>query len=587
MILGLSFDYHDAAAALISPKGVVAAAHEERFTREKNDPSFPAQAIDFCLAQAGCRAQDLHAVVYYERPLRKFRRIVKTLMQTDHPDWDYFQETFVDWYCREKFNPMRRIARALKIDPRRVHAVEHHQSHAAAAFFCSPFDEAAVVTLDGVGEEETLTVSIGRGNSIRKLSATTYPHSIGLVYSAFTAYLGFEVNEGEYKVMGMAGFGSPVHKSAVDALFSFDAAGRLSVRQDYFNFATPRDIPFTQALIDRFGSPRRPEEPFRVPPPGQAPRDDIETRSAAFADIAASVQATTEDVILRVVEDAVRRTGLRKVCLSGGVTLNSAANGRLRRELDVELYVQPSAGDAGSALGAALHHAHASLNRPRFGPLTSACLGRAADERSIEAALENAGITRRRRFSDEESLVQDAAARLAAGQVLGWVQGRAEWGPRALGHRSILATPTRPDMKRIVNEKIKFREPFRPFAPSVIAGRAAEFFDMPPPTHAVSPEHFMLAVHPVRPERRADIPAVTHVDGTARVHLVTRQSDPLLYRLLEAVDARTGVPILVNTSFNLRGEPIVDSPTDAIRTFQWSGIDALYMGRYLTTKEDA
>lgn len=587
MILGLSFDYHDAAAALISPGGILAAAHEERFSREKNDPSFPKRAIEFCLSQAGVQAKDLRAVAYYERPLRKFHRIVKTLASGRESNLAYLAETITDWYRINKFNPKKRTAHHLNIPSDRVHLIGHHASHAASAFFCSPFDEAVVITLDGVGEDETLSVSLGRGNTIRKLWSARYPHSIGLVYSAFTAYLGFEVNEGEYKVMGMAGFGAPSHRQAIRDLFSINEMGGLTVRQDFFNFTTPHDVPFTNALVQRFGPARKAETPFRLPPIGSPPSDPVEVNSINYANIAASIQAATEEVILAIVERTIRSTGVRRVCLAGGVALNSAANGRIRRELDVELYIQPCAGDAGAALGAALHYAHVTLGRTRAKPLTSPYLGRAAGEREIEAALENAYVTAYQRFDDDETLVNEASRRLAKGEILGWVQGRAEWGPRALGHRSILASPTRPDMKEIINEKIKFREPFRPFAPSVISERAAEFFDMPhfiPPT---SPEHFMLAVHPVRPERQADIPAVTHVDGTARVHLVNREANPLFYRLLEAFEALTGVPVLVNTSFNLRGEPIVDTPADAIRTFQWSGIDTLVMGRYLVTKEAA
>ncbi|QKS49092.1 hypothetical protein HUE56_00860 (plasmid) [Azospirillum oryzae] len=582
-VLGLSFDYHDAAAAILVNGAIVAAAQEERFSRRKHDKALPEQAIDYCLKQAGLRAVDLDKVVYYEQPLLKFDRILRSSLRRGKAGFAYLKDTAAAWLREDKFEPRLRIAECLNLPLERVVCVRHHESHAASAFYCSPFDEATVITLDGVGEYETATIGVGRGSELRTLSTIRMPHSLGLFYSAFTAYLGFEVNEGEYKVMGMAGFGQPDRHDELLRLFSLQDDGTFRLDQRFFEFTAPNDLPYTPALPAWLGPARPPESPFAT-----TEGEGLDAAALAdcrrYANLAASVQKCTETVILHMVSRAVERTGIRNVCMAGGVALNSLANGRIIRELGLPLYVQPAAGDAGGAVGAALSYYHSASGGKGRRPLTSAFLGPAYTPDEIAAAIRDSGFEQVECFDDDDALIDRTAQLLADGLVLGWFQGRSEWGPRALGCRSILADPTRPDMQRAVNERIKFREPFRPFAPATPVDEAVRFFDMPPVGGAAAPEYFMLAVHPVREEQRTAIPAVSHADGTARVQVVSAQSNPLFFALLQAFGQRTGVPVLLNTSFNLRGEPVVETPTDALKTFAFSGIDALVMGRSIVHK---
>jgi carbamoyltransferase len=584
-ILGLSFDYHDSAAALLHDGKIVAAAQEERFTRKKHDAGFPTRSIAYCLAEAGIGLQDIDAVVYYEDTLLKLDRIISSAVQRFGENPGYLSKVSEMWAMEGKFLPERRILRSLSIDPSKLFKIGHHEAHAAAAFLCSPFHEAAVVTLDGVGEYDTCSVSVGRDRSFELKYAARLPHSIGLLYSAFTAFLGFEVNEGEYKVMGMAGFGEPRFADEVRRLITLTDDGLFEIDQTCFEFLAPKDRPYTQALLDRFGVPREPESAFR---PGNrniaALPGSVEALSRHYADIAASVQLVAEEALLHIVRHAIRHTGLNDVCIAGGVGLNSLANARIQRELGCRLFVQPAAGDSGSALGAALHHYHSVLGRPRLGGLENAYLGRAYSDIEIEreVARHRLSVTR---FASDQEMVEAVARLLHQGQVVGWMQGRFEWGPRALGSRSILANPTRADMQEIVNVKIKFREPFRPFAPSVLAEKAHLYYEFPQPYGPSAPEHFMLAVARVKEGQQDKIPATTHVDGTARLQLVRRETNPLYHDLIAAFERLSGVPVVMNTSFNLRGQPIVDKPYDALETFAWSGMDALVMNRVLVTKE--
>ena len=584
-VLGLSFDYHDAAAALIVDGAIVAAAEEERFSRKKHDARFPARAIRFCLEKAGITAAHLDKVVHYENPFLKFDRIVKSAVDDYPKSADYLKSTVYSWLGLGKLDVRQRIVDQLGVAADRVTLVDHHQSHAGAAYFASGFDAATVVTLDGVGEYETCTVSAARGNNVEKLYSCELPHSIGLFYSAFTAFLGFEVNEGEYKVMGMAGFGEPAAYDKIRKLVELLPNGLVRMDGRYFSFTCPGAYPFTDKLIELLGAPREPESAFDIGVKGQPPANEIQKVSRHYADIAASVQRVAEDMIFHIVLSAVKRTGIQDVCMAGGVALNSLANGKLQKMLKGRLYVQPAAGDAGSALGAALSWYHGQSGTARRRGLVNPYIGKSFADDEFVAALKAARMTTWRRFDDEASLIEDIAEKLAAGAVIGWHQGALEWGPRALGARSILANPTSADTQRIVNEKIKFREPFRPFAPAVLAERALEFFDMPEPYGPNCPEHFMLAVANVLPDKRQVIPAVTHVDGTARVQLVRRDTNPRFYALIEAFARRTGVPVLLNTSFNLRGEPIVCSPWDAMKTFSWSDMDYLLSGNVLVWKE--
>jgi carbamoyltransferase len=578
-ILGLSFGYHDAAAGLVVDGQVEAAYQEERLTRKKGDSAFPSKAIACCLADLRRLGRGLDAAVYYEQPLRKFDRIIAMAMRRPLRGAGYLADAFTSWVAAGKFDPKPQIAEATGVRPERIHFVDHHAAHAASAFFCSPFDDATVIALDGVGEYDTATVWEGRGCSMRRLAGVRHPHSIGLFYSAFTAYLGFQVNEGEYKVMGMAAFGEARHLDAVRALIRQDGC-RFTLDLRAFEFDDDRGLPYTEALVETFGPARPPESRFDI---SDAAPAEVREASRHYADIAASVQRVTEDFILAFAAAAVKMTGRPSVAFAGGVALNSLANGRLQRELGIDLYVQPAPGDAGGALGAALLHHHRS-GGTRSAPLCSAYLGQAFDDKAMVAALTESDLTGTRLETDA-ALVEDTARRLRRGEVIGWFQGRYEWGPRALGARSILADPTRADMQSLINEKIKFREPFRPFAPMVLAEHAQEFFELEHADVPTQPETFMLSVARVRPEKRSVIPATTHVDGTARVQIVHPDGPPLLRGLLAAMARLGGVPILLNTSFNRRGEPIVASPADAIHTYLWSGLDALVLGRHVVAKD--
>lgn len=592
-VLGLSFGFHDSAAALICDGEIVAAAQQERFSRRKNDARFPAEAAAFCLQQAGIEAAQLDLVAYHEEPLTKFNRIMAMTMAGYPQTQDYLDNVVARWHRDHLFDPCAFAAAQLGIAPSRVVETRHHMSHAASAFFCSPFEQAAVVTIDGVGEHETGGIFRGSGNRLSQISSIELPHSLGLFYSAFTAFLGFPVNEGEYKVMGMAAFGAPVWKDRLLALFDLLPDGQFALDQTLFAFTTPQDVPYTPLMIELFGPPRVAGAPFAVNeqtmpnaiPPEQ--RATIIAQSRHYADLAASVQACAEEVILHVARKAAETVDSKNLCLAGGVALNSLANGRLLRETGLDLFVQPAAGDAGCALGAAAFHWHHTLGGKRMAPQRTAALGRAFAQDDIDKALSQSGFQVVFDQNDQSAWLDAVADLIAQGKIIGWFSGRAEWGPRALGHRSILANPALADMQRRVNEIIKFREPFRPFAPAVPVEHAAAFFDIPACTHRVRPEDYMLAVHNVLPAWRDRLPAITHADGTARVQTVSAESDPVYYSLLNKVGERTGVPVILNTSFNLNGEPIVDAPSDAVRTFTLSGLDFLCIENRILSKQIA
>jgi carbamoyltransferase len=606
-VLGLSFGFHDAAAALLIDGRIVAAGQEERFTRIKHDADFPRRAIEFCLKQAGLAISDVDRIVYYENALKKFDRIVwaSTMREQQKANgslvgkartlWKaatkanevppYLKSVTHSWFKLAKFDALARICDELAVPREKVTFVDHHDSHLAAAFYTSPFDHAAIVTMDGVGEYETAVIAVGRGAAIERKLAISLPHSIGLFYSAFTAFLGFEVNEGEYKVMGMAAFGEPRHYDEVRKLVTLRDDGGFEIEQSCFEFLTPETLPYTDEFLRRFGEPRQPEAEFAVQRSDlpdeltDAEAEAILKSSRHYADLAASVQLCTEELVLHVAAKASAIAGTRNVCLAGGVALNSLANGRLIRECGYNLFVHPAAGDAGNAIGAAASYYHCAARQPRMQGFASPYLGSPLDPADAAAAIAASGFDVVTTHASDEALVEHVAEVLAGGAVIGWVQGQAEWGPRALGARSILADATNPAMKRIVNERVKFRELFRPFAPAVTAEAASQYFDFEPNLAAGAPEYYMLAVHPVRAEKKSIIPAITHADGSARVQIVTAASNPTFHALLRAFERRKGVPILMNTSFNLRGEPMVDSPRDAIRTFSVSGIDYLVLGR--------
>ena len=598
-ILGISAFYHDSAAALVVDGRIVAAAQEERFTRKKHDAALPRQAIDYCLSEGGLAQDDIDYLAFYDKPLTKFERLIETYLAYAPRGFRSFRLAMPLW-LKEKLHIRRTLRQALGGTTRaRLVFTDHHESHAASAFFPSPFDEAAIVTLDGVGEWTTTTIGIGQGNRIRLIDHIQFPHSIGLLYSAFTYYCGFRVNSGEYKLMGLAPYGRPIYEDLIrERLIDLKTDGSLWLDMAYFNYC--QGLTMTNRRFDRlFGGPPRPPE---------AP---LEQR---HMDLAASIQAVTEDAVLRIARQAHARTGLKHLVLAGGVALNCVANGRLLREGDFDdLWIQPAAGDAGGALGAALFVWHQLLEQPRQpggrDAQQGSFLGPAFTTDQVARILASvAPDAVAQRFADESELLETVAALLADGKVVGWFQGRMEFGPRALGARSILGDPRSPAMQATMNLKIKFRESFRPFAPVVLQERAAEWFDFEPGRE--SP--YMLLVAPVAMPRRtpidpealltmrddpdlrrrvnvvrSEIPAVTHVDYSARLQTVDEVRNPRFYRLIEAFERLTGCPVLVNTSFNVRGEPIVATPQDAYRCFLATDMDALVMEGIVIVKDAA
>ena len=589
-ILGVSCYYHDAAAALLQDGKLIAAAEEERFSRIKHDYGFPKNAIQFCLDQAALKGRDLDYVVFFEKPFRKFDRILMSTLQTYPRSWKVFRESMISWMI-DKLWVGTTLQSELGVSKEKLLFCEHHLSHAASAYLCSPFDEAAILTVDGVGEWITGTYGVGRGNNIRLLKQTEFPHSIGLLYSAFTAFLGFEVNEGEYKVMGMAPYGVPRYVDKVWKLVQQNTDGSFSLDMDYFSFHYSTDQTYNQKFVGLFGEPRPAKlqfftkesgfpKYFGVPPGNYNELCDLNQH---YADIAASIQRVTEELLLSMAKHLHSETGLKRLCIAGGVGLNSVANTRILGESGFEeLYVQPAAGDGGGALGAALWAYNCLLGKPRSFTMQHAYWGRSNSDAEISDFLRKTGISFQC-FENDDQLLDNAVERLMQGKVIGWSQGRFEWGPRALGNRSILADPRNPDMKDIVNAKIKFREPYRPFAPSVLAECAGKYFDLAhAPYH--HPARYMLYVVPVVEKHRSTLPAVTHVDGTARLQTVFRDQNPRYYGLIERFAHATGVPVLLNTSFNLKGEPIVNTADNAFDTFSKSEMDTLVLENFLIEK---
>jgi carbamoyltransferase len=589
-ILGISCFYHDAAAALLRDGVLVAAAEEERFTRKKHDSEFPEKAIEFCLRRAGINAVDLDYIVFYEKPFVKFERIIFTSMQTFPKSAALFREAMKNWLL-DKLWIKGLIKQKLGADDDKILFSEHHLSHAASAFFCSPFDEAAILTVDGVGEWATASMGTGKNNELRVTQEVRFPHSLGLLYSVFTAFLGFEVNEGEYKVMGMAPFGQPKYMDKVQRLVRVGDDGSFWLDMDYFGYHYSPTKAFSAKFVDLFGPPRRPERPFFTRSSGypsyyEAPSsdfNDLARQNEYYADVAASIQKVTEEILLKLANQLHKETGLDRLCMAGGVALNSVANGRLLRETPFkQIYIQPAAGDSGAALGAALYAYHTLLGHPRGFVMEHAYWGDEFDEAVIHDFLRTNQISYQD-FENDDRLVGRVAELLERGKVAGWFQGRFEWGPRALGNRSILADPRRPEMKDTVNVKIKFREPFRPFAPSVIESSAEKFFNVTAPQEHY-PNRFMLYVVPVKDEFHEALPAITHYDGSARIQTVRPDVAPLYHQLIETFGELTGIPVLMNTSFNLRGEPIVTTPANAFATFNNSGLDFLVLGHCLISK---
>jgi len=566
-ILGIGGFSHDSAAALVCDGRVVAAVDEERLTRIKHQGGVPRRAVACCLEVAGLALDDVDHVGCYMRPfLRMSRRIPYRIKQAVRsPGYS------LAYIAYEFLHNARYVSgmRGLRGANARLHFMEHHPAHAASAFLVSPFDEAALLTVDYIGEWAVTWTGIGRGTDIRPLRTTNYPDSLGVFYSAITDYLGFRRATDEYKVMGLASYGEPEYYDDFARIVRLRKDGRYDLDRSWFqcHYAPGSRVGyFSRKFLDRFGPPRKRDEP-------------VEER---HRNIAASAQRILEEVVLGIAHALHRETGLDRLSMAGGVALNCAMNGRLLRESPFEaIYVQPAAGDDGIAVGAALQLHHQLTESPRGDVMRDACLGPEYPSAEIRRVLELAKIP----YEQPEDVVERTAALIAEGNIVGWFQGRMEFGPRALGARSILADPTRADMKDLINKHVKHREEFRPFAPSVLAERAHEFFDG---SNGMRPgaldSPFMLFVYPVRPEKRAAVPAITHVDGTARVQTVSKDVAPRYHALIEAFARRTGVPMVLNTSFNDNNEPIVNTPIEAIRCFYSTGMDALVMGDYVVTK---
>jgi carbamoyltransferase len=595
-VLGISAFYHDSAAALVDGGAIVAAAQEERFTRKKHDSRFPESAIGYCLRAGGVSLGDVDYVVFYDKPFLKFERLLETYLAYTPRGFKSFRMAMPIWIKEKLFQKSMLRKEFEKFDPAfdwasKLLFSEHHLSHAASAFYPSPFEEALVLTMDGVGEWTTTSAAIGRGNDLKIFKELHFPHSIGLLYSAVTYYIGFKVNSGEYKVMGLAPYGEPIYKDLmIDHLMDLKADGTFRLNMGYFNYCTGLTMT-NDRFNGLFGRPVRAQD--------DALLDQF------HMNMAASVQAVTEEIVTRLVKSLTAETGMTQLCLAGGVALNCVANGKLLRDGIVKkLWIQPAAGDAGGALGAALLAYHYYQNQPRaidsnrLDGMQGSYLGPEYTQREVEERLAGCGA----RFdvlADSEAMTERTAELLADGKVVGWCQGRMEFGPRALGARSILGDPRSEVMQKMMNLKIKYRESFRPFAPSVLREDVSKYFEM----DIDSP--YMLLVDKVKKElcrtmseqesrqfgidklnvRRSTLPAITHVDYSARVQTVHAESNPLYHRLIEKFRAKTDCSVLINTSFNVRGEPPVCSPEDAFRCFMGTEMDALVVGNCLLLKE--
>jgi carbamoyltransferase len=590
-ILGISCFYHDSAAALIKDGKLVAAAEEERFSRIKHDSDFPSKAIRFCLEHAGISEKDLDYAVFYEKPFHKFERILMSSMQMFPRSWKVFREAMMAW-LGEKLWVKSIIKDKVGIEADRILFGEHHLSHAASAFYPSPFEEAAFLTVDGVGEWATTTMGIGRNTEIKIQKEIKFPHSLGLLYSAFTAFLGFRVNNGEYKVMGMAPYGKPKYIDKIyNNLIKLAEDGSFRINMDYFSYHYSDEKTFNSRFVDLFGKPRERESSFftsgtRYPSYfGDKPANfqELCRENEHYADIAASIQKVTEEILLKLINSLHKETGLKKLCLAGGVALNSVANGRIMRETPFEeIFIQPAAGDGGGALGAALHVYHGLIGKPRNFVLEHAFWGKAYSEKEIKTFLDDNNIPYKY-YKEEKDLLPRITDDLVNGRVVGLFQGRFEWGPRALGNRSILADPRSEKMKDTVNIKIKFREPFRPFAPVIMEEETDEYFEGGEIARQF-PARYMLFVLPFKENKADTISAVNHM-GTGRLQTIREEWNPRYYRIIKSFKEATGIPVLLNTSFNLRGEPIVNTPANAYNTFINSGIDVLVMENFMIRKE--
>jgi carbamoyltransferase len=566
-ILGLSFYYHDSSAALVQDGQLVAAAEEERFSRVKHDSGFPRLATDFCLKMGKLRLADVDYVVFYEKPFVKFERMLLSAMTTFPRSSAVFRESMQRWIS-DKLWIKSMMQRELDVPASKLLFADHHMSHAASSFFTSPFKEAAILTIDGAGEWSTGTMGVGRDRKIQILKELRFPHSLGLMYSAFTAYCGFEVNEGEYKLMGMHPYGKPSMCDKIYQIIQVAEDGSVWHDMRYFSYHYSRNTTLSKAFEEHFGRPAR------------DPKNSDKSLDPFYCDVAASIQKVTEEIVSKMALHLHKETGLKQLCMAGGVALNSVANYKvLRNGPYTDLYVHPAPGDDGGSVGAAYWAYNHLLDQPRGPALDHAYLGSSYSDQEVEAFLRKYDIAFEH-IRDDEAFFDFAAKRLVEGAVCGWFRGRFEWGPRALGARSIIADPRKAEMKEKLNATIKFREAFRPFAPSVLEERANEFFDIPEAQRHF-PARFMLYVTPVRNEKRAVLPAITHEDGSGRLQTVYKATNPAYHRMIERFGELTGVPVIMNTSFNLKGEPIVEDPSHAFNTFSLSGMDYLFLNNYV------
>ncbi len=566
-VLGLSFYYHDSSAALVQDGVLVAAAEEERFSRRKHDSGYPALAIEFVLKQGGITLHDVDYVVFYEKPFVKFERMLLTAMSTFPKSSAVFRESMQRWIS-DKLWIKSILAKKTGVPSSKLLFAEHHVSHAAASFFTSPYKEAAILTVDGAGEWTTSTMGVGRDRHLEITKEIRFPHSLGLMYSAFTAYCGFEVNEGEYKLMGMHPYGKPRYVDKIMEIIDVAADGSLWHDMRYFAYHFSPDNTLSPRFAEHFG------RPARDPKLGDKSLDPF------YCDMAASIQKVTEDVVLKMARHLHEISGMKALVMAGGVALNSVANYKVLRQGPFEeIYILPAPGDDGGSVGAAYWAYNHVLNQPRGPALDHAYLGSEYSDAEIKAFLDKYSIPHEH-IADDERFFDFVARQLADGMVCGWFRGRFEFGPRALGARSIIADPRRAEMKDKLNATIKFREAFRPFAPSVLEERAGEFFEIEN-AEKHFPARFMLYVAPVRPEKRAVLPAITHEDGSGRLQTVFKDTNPAYHGIIRRFGEITGVPVIMNTSFNLKGEPIVESPAHAFNTFSLSGMDILLLGNFV------
>jgi carbamoyltransferase len=565
IILGLSAFFHDSSACLVKDGKLLAAVEEERFSRKKHDHGFPLKAVEYCLKEAGITIKDVDYIGFYEKPLMKFERILHQFVETFPRGWLAFCTTMPSW-INEKLRVTGIIKRKLKFKGD-IFFIDHHMAHAAAAFLVSPYDEAALLTLDGVGEWTTTTYGHGKGNDITLHKHIQFPHSLGLLYSALTAYLGFKVNNSEYKVMGLSAYGKPIYYDKLKKIIDVKDDGSFQLNMDYFVYHYKMSMP-SKKFVEEFGPLRKRGEPV-----GQF-----------HMDMAASLQKLTEDVVFSVLNHVYQETKTKNLCIGGGVALNSVANGKIINNTPFDhVYAVPSPGDGGTSIGAAYYVYNTLLGNKRNYVLNSPYLGPSFTSNEIKSFLDNYNI-KYTTFMDDATMARSVAQLLNDNNVVGWFQGRMEFGPRALGGRSILANPTDTTMQDIINLKVKHRERFRPFAPAIMADKASEYFEYNPSMSHLS--DFMLTVCPIKEDKRKGLPAVTHVDGTGRLQTVGKKQHPRYYEVIKAFYALSKTPILVNTSFNIRGEPIVCTPHEAYRCMMGTEIDYLVMDKFLIARVD-